>query len=267
MWRQRFWKIAAWVLGGLQIASAVLLTIFGASLRTDAEKWKEWGIEPLIIKCQENAVVALPVLSILVAVLQFLLKWSESPRVWNAVHGIMDEFRDSVVAEKSGRPEHELRVTLYKKVFFHPHIGLRWRGWIVAVERSGESTRSGVSSFRASQNRPAEAEGIAGRAWAENRVSVINLPRIDPDKPEKTMVREYARLGCTSEQWVKKWLQSHPGQRPPTSICAIPVSVKGRRWGVLVLDTCTDLQYDEIFTKNFSMVAGILGKLLSGASS
>jgi hypothetical protein len=100
----------------------------------------------------------------------------EAPSVLNAVHGIVDEMQRIAFSHLEGLPEHERRVTLFKYVGWRWTLRSKpWGGWLVAFERSGETTRSHVSAFRVSLSTPEEAEGVAGRAFATGGVVPTGL--------------------------------------------------------------------------------------------
>lgn len=74
------------------------------------------------------------------------------------------------------------------------------------------------------------AEGVAGVTWAENYViPVRDLPDLrNASAAEK---EEYARQTFVTVKWLAK---EKPRSR---SLCGIPVQVRGKKWGVLVLDS------------------------------
>jgi GAF domain-containing protein len=78
------------------------------------------------------------------------------------------------------------------------------------------------------------AEGVAGQTWASNsRVEVRDLPCLDVTSPAHD-ITEYAKQAWVSEDWVRRSLVE---KTLPQSLFGIPIEVRGRLWGVLVLDS------------------------------
>ena len=98
-------------------------------------------------------------------------------------------------------------------------------------------------------------EGIAGRTWAKKGVvSVGNLP--DPHSSPADE-REYA----TSTYVSITWLRRRRGQQA-RSLVGIPMEVKGRIWGVLVLDSRDPTVIGQKTIRAYYSIASILASLL-----
>jgi len=264
MWRQQIALLVSRVLNLCFFVLTLGLAVVNATPRTDPAKWKAVGLNTQFVWLQQNTVVVAPVLIVAIAFAQLTLRWIEAPRVWSAVHGILDDFRDHVFSHLKDRAEHERRVTLFKFVRFRWWWCWPLRHWVVPVERSGESTRRRVSTFHAPLDQPGKAEGVAGQSFATGRVIRLRqLPVVTADKVDADALREYSKEAGASEGRLRKWLAEHPGQQLPTSVCGMPVVVNGRRWGVIVLDACGDLEYDERFVRDYKLYASVLEKLLS----
>jgi GAF domain len=267
MWRQQAANAVSAIINGCFLFLTVALALVNASSKTDAARWRAWGMESQLLWLQENTVVVAPLLIVAIALAQLGLRWSASPRIWSTVHGVLDEFRDHVFYHLD-QPEHERRVTLFKYVRLRLWFCWPMTHWVVPVERSGESTRWRASVFRAPRNQPGAGEGVAGQVFAGGQViSLRTLPSVHAEAPDVAELKKYAELGRVSESKLRKWLARHPNQQLPTSICGMPVVVNGKRWGVVVLDACGDLQYDERFFRDYKLYASVLGKLLSRKNS
>jgi hypothetical protein len=104
------------------------------------------------------------------------------------------------------------------------------------------------------------AEGVAGRTWAANeRVSVEDLPGLE-GTPSGADVTDYAHRSFVSEQWIRR---RSSDKVFPRSLHGIPVEVKGKLWGVVVLDSRLERGIRlERATRLISVLAAILDKLL-----
>lgn len=172
------------------------------------------------------------------------------PWVWATIHSILNEFREHAFrAETTGDPLHYHRVTLFKHVrmkWWLSHESWRsrfwpwgkgrypWSGWLVPVARSGHTTKSSSTVFLAPDDAD-HAEGVAGKTWALNStLPVSKLPNLQ-DSPNQEQIADYSRRTFASEDWLRTRLGN---DKPlPQSLHGIPVEVKGKPWGVLVLDS------------------------------
>jgi hypothetical protein len=266
MWRKQVATTLSAVLNVAFVILTLALAVVNGIGKADPQKWKNLGADQQVAWLQQNTFVVAPLLIVVIALAQLALKWSESPRVWSAIHGSLDDFRDHVFSHLKDAPEHERRVTLFQYVRFRLWFCWPMTHWLVPVERSGESTRWRVSTFRAPLGTPGTAEGVAGQAFTKGSGTVVSLrglPLVKADKPDDQALRQYSATAGASESRLRAWLKRHPGQQLPTSICGIPVVVNGKRWGVLVLDACGDLEYDERFSRDHKLYASILARLLT----
>ncbi|HET9767111.1 MAG TPA: GAF domain-containing protein, partial [Thermoanaerobaculia bacterium] len=158
-----------------------------------------------------------------------------SPWLWGAVHDILTGLQQDLFKTEfsQGQPRDLHRVTLFKR------CGWRWArckwphsGWLLAVSRSGHTTQSSESAFRAPDTGPAErAEGFAGSTWRTDEIILKeNLPDVSSD-PTKEQIEEYAKSTWCKVEYVK---QRKPAAR---SYVGVPIHVKGRPWGVLIIDS------------------------------
>ena len=78
------------------------------------------------------------------------------------------------------------------------------------------------------------AEGVAGQASARQQViPVPDLPNLLTE-PSDANFQKYAELARVSEWWLRYRVRK--GKLCPCCLYGIPVEVKGRKWGVIVLD-------------------------------
>ena len=180
-----------------------------------------------------------------------------------AVQKVLDEISSEIFVNLQHLPESERRVTLFK----HRRITMAWTrpllDVMVAIERSGESTRSGICRFRASKDSPDKAEGFAGRSWAEGIIKKpsSDLPFVTIE--DQAYLKEYARLTFMSEGSVKAWLEKR--RQLPLGICAIPVRVGDTRWGSLVIDSSARFSVDDDSLRRYDVFAAIVGRILEGS--
>jgi hypothetical protein len=77
-----------------------------------------------------------------------------------------------------------------------------------------------------------KAEGIAGMAYStDSTVQVEDLPNVGGKSPKLQDLQMYAKKAYVDIEWLKK---KQPKSR---SLLGFPVKVKGKTWGVLVLDS------------------------------
>jgi len=116
--------------------------------------------------------------------------------------------------------------------------------------------------FRAPDN-PNAAEGIAGRTWAIGKIVLVdNLPDLSVNSSQKPADLElYAEKTGVKVAWLKEALRKQ--QFLARSFCGIPVEVKGRLWGVIVVDS----RRPKIVAaeETYRLVSRVLGKLLERA--
>jgi hypothetical protein len=168
----------------------------------------------------------------------------------------LDYYRAEVFAVGADDAMHHHRVTLFRyKGWCLVRRQWPWSGWLLAQERSGHTTRIGISIFKAPDDAD-QAEGVAGKTWAKaGVVNVSHLPDLD-DAPQEKDFESYSRATGVSVEWLKK-------RRPKArSFCGIPVEVKGASWGVIVLDSRNPDGIPVSSEVHFRPVGRILGKLL-----
>jgi hypothetical protein len=216
-----------------QIVAGVAAAVIGAILKADSQALAQRSIalSEFVTWAQGVAWWVLPLLLVLSGTLGFVRKLLGPPWLWKAIHGYLDVFQADAFNRGPDDAQHHHRVTLFK------HVGwcwiLRrwpWSGWLIAVERSGHTTQTNISSFRAPDDAD-QAEGVAGMTWARNReVGVTKLPDL-AGSPTDDDFRTYAKGSFLSVEQLKKKI---PKAR---SMYGIPVEVKGALWGVIVLDS------------------------------
>jgi hypothetical protein len=124
------------------------------------------------------------------------------------------------------------------------------------VERSGHTTRRKISVFLAPDDAD-RAEGIAGQTWAQNQVVLVSdLPSLEGNAVPQEVIKEYARSTWISEEW------AHCRRPQARSFCGIPVEVKGKLWGVIVIDSRGTKIAGRTSVQVYTLVGRFLGKLL-----
>lgn len=157
-----------------------------------------------------------------------------SPWKWDLVKNVLDNLREVTFKDvASGQVEEHYRATLFKHVTFcfTSRCWLfrkwPWEGWLVTVERSGQFTLRAREAFWA-PDRGESAYGVAGRTLAIGET----IPIVDlPDPADEKQLDEYARRSFVTAAWVRKT------QERARCYVGIPIEVRGKRWGVVVLDS------------------------------
>lgn len=241
----------------LQWVAGIALATIQASTKADPSQW-QLGSD-FLIWLQQNAWATVPLLMVALGLMQ-ITRWTIGPPwVWDTVHHLLDSFQGYVFEGESGPLQHH-RVTLFKYVRVRPRLcRWPWSGWLVPVERSGHTARRNRTSFLAPDDAE-QAEGIAGQTWVQNRVVVVNeLPDIN-ENPSRDVLAEYAQRTWIAETWVLQKQRQHA-----RSFCGIPVEVKGKLWGVIVLDSRNPGAIDQNAIRFYSLIGRCLGKLLERA--
>jgi hypothetical protein len=233
MRKRGLWSFVYKGLGILQWIFALAIATISASLKADTAVLESsgWGfLKGPVEAVQHAAWFAIPLLTIALGLAQIARNQIGPEWVWEHMHMLLDSFQESVFGDEVGDLHHH-RVTLFKRV--RVGRGWRiwdWRGWLVPVERSGHATRKSKSAFRAPDNAD-RAEGVAGSAWAGRKTLYVEgLPDIS-GIPSSAALEQYSHQTRISSKWLSK---HKPGSR---SFCGIPFDVKGKRWGVVVLDS------------------------------
>lgn len=194
-----------------------------------------------------------------------------SDRVLRAVHGFLDQERFKLFGDERG-PEYEHRLTLFqyrtwnwrRDSLFPPGEGWRlpWSGWLVPVERSGDPNQKMSFAFWCPRQEK-KAQGIAGLAYhCRSAVLRQSLPNLKPNATDAE-IATYAKKGYVSKAWVKHRLRRQG--LCAQSFCGIVVKVRGKRWGVVVIDSHKEkLREDENDTADFEPIGPVVGYILEG---
>lgn len=212
---------------------------------------------------QRHAAVVIFGATVLTGGTHMLRKWIGPPGLWSAVHKLLDYVQQTVFNLQPGDIMHEHRVTLFKHESFI--LGpVRWplSGWLVPVERSGHSTRKTKTIFRAPDDAQ-NAEGFAGFVWVTN--GVVHLPSdggpLLPSPRDDANLSEYCQRTFVSA--AVQSIRNKERAAQPLAFCGTPVEVKGKRWGVLVIDS-TRTRIPSEADKALAFSAKALGALLEG---
>jgi hypothetical protein len=208
---------------------------------------------------QQHAWLAAPVLFAIVPIIQAARTRLGPPWIKEVIHDLLDTFQEHVFAREADAPLHYHRVTLFK------YVRLRWAwcrwpwtGWLLPVVRSGHTTQKIHTAFRTPDNAD-RVEGIAGQTWARNRVVMESgLPDLS-GSPLSVHIAEYARQTGVAERWIR---QRRPLAR---SYCGIPVEVKGKLWGVIVLDSRSADAITQTPIEDYRLIGRTLSKVLEGS--
>jgi hypothetical protein len=204
----------------------------------------------------------LPALLIFVPICEALRRWSEKQSLWPLVRSVLEDFRSRIYPNAKNDPEYAHRVTLFR----HQRWVWRWRafremglGWVKIVERTGNTTQNSRTVFR-SPNDPDKAEGVAGSTWVRNQLLFVeNLPDLNTTDWEQKIAL-YAKDTNTPEAEIRR-------RRPKSrSLCGIPIDVKGRLWGVLVIDSRHPVLPRDLIETHYVSVAKHIGRLLERLS-
>lgn len=227
---------------------AVLSMVVAAMSRARPENYPEWLSKPIDWVQTGWLLPAVLVATPLATVGRKMTDRSKH----RLVKGLLDEICRQTFNNEAFEHEQHRRVTLFK------HRNFCWRRWpffggfLVPIERSGESTRKTGSIFHAPDDGE-DCTGVAGRVWSKrNYVYVKQLPDLKRNCDDAS-VSEYAEKTFMNARGLKR--------RPPQAraLFGIPVDVGHSRWGVIVIDTVNT----EIRTKSAKMIFKKLASPLS----
>ncbi len=243
------WWVSYRILLVVSTVSVFAVTMIGAILQTDA---KHWGfLETTLKLTQDWAWLLIIVLSLVTAACAGLIQFLGPPWVWDSVRETLNRIRDRAFTGIDGDPTHHHRVTLFRRKWcWYPPSPARhrfwswgigtlgprgpWSGWMVPVMRSGHTTRQCWTVYLASDRDVESSEGIVGLAWQTNQVQIMELPEIT-GLSTLDQIADYARRAMVSPSFVGYRVKA--GKACPRTLCAIPVEVNNRIWGVIVLDS------------------------------
>lgn len=243
--------VSQWVCGSFG-------TLVAASLKADVAKTRSWfaPAADLLEWAGANAWYLIPAMAIVVGGASLVKQILGPPWVWNVIHSLLDDLQRRAFGNDRTGPLHHHRATLFKHVSWR--ICFRrwpWSGWLIPVERSGHATRRCGVRFLAPDDAD-RAEGIAGQTWVCKEVIFVDgLPCLD-GKMSNTKCRDYSKKTWVSEDWLQNE-RSHA-----RSFCGIPVEVKGKLWGVIVLDSRDDKPIKQEGDAYYRLIAKQLGTLL-----
>jgi hypothetical protein len=245
----------------LQGGSAFVLVLFGAIQRADVAKGQQrfpelQGAFATVLSIQQNGWWLILIAALLAGLFGWVKQQIGPPWLWDTVKFHLDAIRQIAFKVEPTDSMHHHRVTLFKHVRWKTCLRQwPWSGWLIAVERSGHTTRSGVLKFKA-PDMADDVEGVAGMTWANLQlVRVSNLPTLAKDSSEED-VQLYAKNTSLSPDAVR--------DRPPKarSLTGIHVEVRGKPWGVIVLDSRRPDAILENNEETYRLVSRMLGKLL-----
>lgn len=249
---QRFPKDAFYrIFNFLYVTAMVCMPIVATSSKLTPElllKFKEW-FEPSasILGYIHNIAWWLTlVLGLVAATSKYICTRIGEPWVWATLQTMVEDLRKNAFTANTDGPAHHHRVTVFRHVKWRfrngkgvtslvpwtsgPHV---WSGWLVPVLRSCHTTQRSKSVFLAPDN--GRSEGIAGQTWAaKGTVYKAGLPNLEV-APTKNDIALYAKETLVTTNFIKNRMSN--GQTLARSYCGIPVEVKNRLWGVIVLDS------------------------------
>ena len=249
-------------------ASPIIVAIVGSILKIEDAYFKSPIFLGIISAIRNRAWWIILTFSVIGILAQVIRARIGTPVVWQTVQYLLDQYWEELFEKANGvvnDPRYFHRITLFKHVKWHwGFVRWPWSGWMIPVARSGHKTRSRIAKFRASSDAPDKAEGIAGQAWAyERRVQIYGLPDINTDTVAETDIDDYASQGSVSRKWIEK--RRGKKKSHALSLLGIPVEVKNKPWGALVVDSRNPneiLNEAALKKQKYKSLVNILSKLL-----
>jgi hypothetical protein len=269
----------AWVVQGLTVAVGV-----SAQMIHRVEMPPDWETIPDVPGWYWHLVHALKQhtwwITISCFVLASLAGWMKvavgPPKLWLQVHKLLDQFQARAFPPPSNSnapPLHHNRVTLFQhRPWIWAFCCWPGTGWMVPIQRSGVATRKTAARFRAPDDAE-RVEGIAGTVWVRSGTIFVPtlegqgsklLPAIKVDAPD-SRIDEYAKRTFTSERWIRRRMKRlHNDGCLHRSFCGFPVTVEGKPWGVLVIDSMEGALDPAHISDAFTPYETALSTLLAG---
>jgi hypothetical protein len=241
-------------------AAAVLVA--GAS-RVDASGLSAVPIlRPTFAAIHTHVWWIVPLFICLAALFSTIRKHVGEPWVWDTIHHLMNTYRDFVFSDERNENRHHHRVTLFRfhRVFHYPcFLVWPWESRLIPVARSGHATQNTDTTFVAPDDAD-RAEGFAGKTWATFSTMIVNdLPDLDTDSSDEA-VQFYAKQAFFSEDWLRRRIKAK--RINGRSFCGIPIRVKGREWGVIVIDSRSPKSIKKEAEAHYDVMGKVLSKLL-----
>lgn len=261
-------RLSKW-LSGLTLFFASLAALVGGLLKLDPKEYEGVPTFKAALSFSHRwAWLSVPGLLIIAALLQHIKSEIGSRNTWRSIQFILDRYRDVMFdkhATAKDDPGHHHRVTLFKHVRWRwAFCKWPWTGWMIPVGRSGHATHGrDIPRFRAHPDHPEQAEGVAGQAFVRNKtVAVSNLPLLNK-ATALTEREQYARRGFVTQEWIQKNRLNKENAR---SLLGIPVEVKNKPWGALVIDSRSPDEINRnkrmLNSPSHKTLTEVLGKLL-----
>lgn len=210
----------------------------------------------------DNCWWLVPVLAAAVAVTAAGRKIIAEPWIWQAIHSAVDGYREFVFQAERGEPIDHHRVTLFRhfSCYQYPCCFKRpLERRLIPVERSGHLKQNTNTDFIV----PDEAEkatGVAGQVWRTFQTLVVSeLPDLS-NNPSEEEIKLYARRTWNSVEWVKNRMKNNKSLA--RSICGIPIRVKGKEWGIIVIDSVSPTAVTRSSNEFYDLMGRSLSKLL-----
>jgi hypothetical protein len=192
----------------------------------------------------------------------FSRKMVGEPWVWHAIHSSVESYREFVFREERGEPIDHHRVTLFRHFHCYEYpCCLKWplERRLIPVERSGHLRQKTAVDFPVPDSADG-AKGVAGQVWRTFKTIVISdLPDLSGN-PLEDDIKEYARLTWSDVEWVKDRMRKKKSLA--RSFCGIPIRVKGREWGIIVIDSRSPTAVKRSTEDFYDMMGRSLSKLL-----
>jgi hypothetical protein len=249
----------------ISVACPIVATVIGAILKIENGYFENPHLLAIISAIRNRAWWLILLFSLIGILSQLIRSRIGTNVVWQTVQYLLDQYREELFGSKDDQAQFFHRITLFKHVKWHwGLVRWPWSGWMIPVARSGNKTRKYIAKFRASSDDPDNAEGIAGQAWANERpLQIYGLPDINTNDTSEDDLNEYASKGLVQVSWLQK--RKKKNKNNARSMLGIPVEVKGKTWGAMVVDS---RRADEILSETalkkqkYKNLVNILGKLL-----
>lgn len=268
--RGAVYKLCGWLLTAAIIFIAVISSLSKVDIKAD---WPDSLIflKPILLNLQANNSWLILALSLAAGAAEAIRRMMGDPWVWNAAQLLLDDLRKNAFNNSTTDDSHYNRVTLFKRVGFLPRLRswadghTPWSGWLVPKLRSPGHAFQNTKTVFWAPDEAHKAEGIAGLTWVSGgTIYRSSLPNLDENSSDSD-IKRYAEETLLSINLTRTRMKE--GKSLARSYCGIPVEVRNKPWGVIVLDSRRPdgIRSQRQSMLTYAMVAKFLGKLLERA--
>lgn len=270
---------------GLEWAASIVVALLALSASQVAEDYTFQAVSSVIAWSQREKLLIF-VLAAFAVSAKVARQRIGPPWAWKAIKELLDTWQSQIFSATPNAPADEHRITIFKRVsrWRNPRgwLELRFRtgnpnwwhysewpvGWFKPLARSQHVTQRNITWFPCF-DATRLGEGFIGAVWrAADTLRTPTLPDLnpppdpDPNQPKRPSAADY-KLYAQQTRVTEDWLRARKDKTNGRTLCGIKMEKKGKKWGVMVVDSRSEklnLTDDQV-----KFAAAALGKLIERA--